>query len=104
VAARYDHRDRMDDAAKGWSEAVMLPILYNALQAQHRQHTFLFVELSGRAGEDAFLGSFRKHGRQPPKRWLCWICSAQPTLVLPTFLLAALCEKREKAAINKRLS
>jgi len=104
VAARYDHRDRMDDAAKGWSEAVMLPILYNALQAQHRQHTFLFVELSGRAGEDAFLGSFRKHGRQPPKAMvvLDMLGLSQPWFYRPSSSRLSV-KSREKAAINKRL-
>ena len=104
VAARYDHRDRMDDAAKGWSEAVMLPLLYNALQAQHRQHTFLFVELSGRAGEDAFLNSFRKQGRQPPKAMvvLDMLGLGQPWFYLPSSSRLSV-KSREKAAINKRL-
>lgn len=62
VVARYDRRSGMADPAQGWTEAVMLPILYNALLAGHRQHTFVFVELCGIAGENVFLRSLRsKH-------------------------------------------
>jgi hypothetical protein len=64
VAARYDRRSGTDDPAQGWTEAVTLPILYNALLAGHRQHTFVFAELCGTAGEDAFVG--RLHGKQRP--------------------------------------
>jgi hypothetical protein len=67
VAARYDRRGGMDDPTKGWSEAVMLPVLYNALLAGQRQHTFVFVALCGTAGEDAFLGSLRSQHQPPPK-------------------------------------
>jgi hypothetical protein len=104
VAARYDHRDRADDAAKGWSEAVMLPILYNALQAQPRQHTFLFVELSGKAGEDAFLKRVRKNGRESPNAMvvLDMLGLSQPWFYTPpSSRLSA--KGRERAAINKRL-
>jgi hypothetical protein len=104
VAARYDHRDRANDAATGWSEAVMLPILYNALRAQHRQHTFLFVELYGKAGQDAFLNSFRKNNRQSPKAMvvLDMLGLSQPSFYTPpSSRLSA--KSRERAAINKRL-
>ncbi len=105
VAARYDHRDRADDPAKGWNEAVMLPILYNALQAQHRQHTFLFAELSGRAGEDAFLKSVRKNRRQSPRAMvvLDMLGLSQPSFYTPpSSRLSA--KSRERAAINQRLA
>jgi hypothetical protein len=64
VAARYDRRSGTDDPAQGWTEAAMLPILYNALLAGHRQHTFVFAELCGTAGEDVFLRSL--HSKQQP--------------------------------------
>jgi hypothetical protein len=67
VAARYDRRSGTDDAAGGWTEAAMLPILYNALLAGHRQHTFVFAELCGIAGEDAFLASLHGKPRPLPK-------------------------------------
>lgn len=60
VIARYDRRSRGYEQAEGWSEAVMLPILYNALRAQDREYTFVFAEILGRAGEDAFVKSLGK--------------------------------------------
>lgn len=60
VIARYDHRWRAYEHAEGWSEAVMLPILYNALRAQDREYTFVFAEILGSAGEDAFVKSLGK--------------------------------------------
>jgi hypothetical protein len=58
VAARYERR--RGRIGEGWSEAVMLPLLYNALQAQPRQHTFVFAALSGTAGENEFIDSIQK--------------------------------------------
>ena len=60
VIARYDHRSRGYEGAEGWSEAVMLPILYNALRAQDREYTFVFAEVLGRAGEQAFVKGLGK--------------------------------------------
>jgi hypothetical protein len=67
VAARYDRRSGTADPKEGWTDAAMLPILYNALLAGHRQHTFVFVALCGTAGEDAFLASLRSRHLPPPK-------------------------------------
>jgi hypothetical protein len=66
VIARYDHRWRAYEHAEGWDEAVMLPILYNALRAQDREYTFVFAEILGSAGEDAFVKSLGKKS-QPLK-------------------------------------
>ena len=66
VAVRYDHRERMNGQS-GWNEAVMLPLLYKALQAQDRQHTFIFAELYGGAGQTAFFDRFRKNGQHAPE-------------------------------------
>ena len=61
VIARYDRRSRAGyGQGDGWSESVMLPILYNALRAQDREYTFVFAEILGRAGEDAFVKSLGK--------------------------------------------
>jgi hypothetical protein len=38
----------------------MLPLVYNALQAQPRLHTFVFAALNGEAGEKAFFDPRRK--------------------------------------------
>ena len=63
VVARYDHRWESD----GWSEATALPILYNALRAEPRQHTFVFAALRGSAGAKEFLGNLRKNNQPPVK-------------------------------------
>jgi hypothetical protein len=60
VIARYDRRSRMYGQGEGWSEAVMVPILYNALRAQDREYTFVFAEILGRAGEDEFVKSLEQ--------------------------------------------
>jgi hypothetical protein len=57
VVARYDHRWE----SKGAGEAVLLPILYNALLAQPRQHTFVFAALCGSAGEKELFVHLKKN-------------------------------------------
>jgi hypothetical protein len=64
VVARYDHPKRTV-ASRRWSEAIMLPLLYNALQAQPRAHTFVFAALNGEAGERTFFDDLRKNGSRP---------------------------------------
>jgi len=59
VAARYERKGESTDAGGRWSEALMLPLLYNALQAQPRLHTFVFAALNGEAGEKAFFDPLR---------------------------------------------
>jgi hypothetical protein len=61
VVARYDRR--RERTGEGWSEAVVLPILYNALGAQPRQHTFVFAALCGSAGEKEFFVNLRKNNQ-----------------------------------------
>jgi len=104
VAARYDRRRRDVDPAEGWTEAVMLPLLYNALLAGRRHYTFVFVELSGSAGEQMFLDSLRKNLRRLPKAMVVldqlglsapWYCTPE------AMLLTA--KGRERAAIQKKL-
>jgi hypothetical protein len=60
VAARYERKGESTGADGRWSEALMLPLLYNALQAQPRLHTFVFAALNGAAGEKAFFDPLRK--------------------------------------------
>jgi hypothetical protein len=60
VAARYERKGDSTGADGRWSEALMLPLLYNALQAQPRLHTFVFAALNGEAGEKAFFDPLRK--------------------------------------------
>jgi hypothetical protein len=64
IVARYDGH-----AAAGfqpsWVDAFVLPLLYHALQAQPRHHTFVFAALHGDDGEAAFFT--RLHGSAGPQ-------------------------------------
>jgi hypothetical protein len=105
VVARYDQRDTLHDAAEGWSEAVMLPLLYNAMLAAKRQHTFVFAELCGRAGQNAFLDSLRKKRRQSPKAMVVLDVLGLSGAWFYTFEGMSLSAKgREQAAIRKELN
>jgi hypothetical protein len=66
VAARYERKGESTGAGGRWSEALMLPLLYNALQAQPRLHTFVFAALNGEAGEKAFFDPLNKKTGQSP--------------------------------------
>jgi hypothetical protein len=65
VAARYDGR-----AGAGfqptWVDAIALPLLDHALQAQPRHHTFIFAALIGEDGENAFFSALRSSGKPLP--------------------------------------
>ena len=63
VVARFD--DRGKDRPT-WPDALLVPLLYHALQAQPRQHTFTFAALDGYTGERAFLQWLHRPGQQPP--------------------------------------
>jgi hypothetical protein len=65
VVARYDRR--RERVGEGWSEAVMLPILYNALRAEPRLHTFVFAAVDGGAGEKELFVYLRKNSQSPVK-------------------------------------
>jgi len=66
VAARYDRRSGSWGASQRWGEALMLPLLFNALRAEPRQHTFVFVALDGEAGEKTFFSELRKKSTRMP--------------------------------------
>jgi hypothetical protein len=64
VVSRYEHKKGA--AANGrWGEAILVPLLYNALRAQSRVHTFVFAALNGEAGEQAFFEDLHKNGSGP---------------------------------------
>jgi hypothetical protein len=65
VAARYERKGESAAASGRWSEALMLPLLYNALQAQPRLHTFVFAALNGEAGEKAFFDPLLRKKTSP---------------------------------------
>lgn len=55
VGAHFDHVDAGDGVIDNWSGASMLPSLYQALKAQPRKHTFIFVAFT--AEEKGLVGS-----------------------------------------------
>lgn len=60
---------RIDDRGRDrptWGDAVMLPMLYHALQAQAREHTFVFAALDGRDGEKAYIAELHASAHTPP--------------------------------------
>jgi hypothetical protein len=61
VVSRYD-RQKGAVVSSRWSEAILLPLLYNALRQQPKTHTFVFAALNGEAGEQAFFQELRKNG------------------------------------------
>jgi hypothetical protein len=55
VGANFDHAEVGDGVIDNWSGASMLPSLYQALNIEPRQHTFVFVAFTGQ--HQGFLGS-----------------------------------------------
>jgi putative aminopeptidase FrvX len=55
VGAHFDHVDAGSGAVDNWSGASLLPSLYQALAAEPRKHTFVFVAFYGE--EQGMLGS-----------------------------------------------
>jgi hypothetical protein len=64
VVARFD--SGLGHARPTWSDAMLLPLLYHGLQAQPRQHTFLFAAIDGREGEKVFSRWLRNSSRPQP--------------------------------------
>lgn len=66
VVAWYPARSVNGGVSNGWPEAVLLPILFQALQAQPRTFTYIFAELCGEDGERFFLEQLHEHAGTPP--------------------------------------
>jgi hypothetical protein len=66
VTAWYPHADVLNGASDGWPDAVVLPMLYHALQAQPRQFTFVFAALSGQHALLNLLSQYRAAERSLP--------------------------------------
>jgi hypothetical protein len=64
VVAHYEHDGRGEGALDDWSGAVLLPFLYQALQGQPRQNTYVFLECWKAAGADAWFKSLSKEDRK----------------------------------------
>jgi hypothetical protein len=104
IVARYEHRTRLNLETQGWPEALMLPLLYNALQAQPRKHTFVFEALFGNAGERNFIDALRNGSHRSP---IATVVLDTLGLAEPRFYTvpAARLSKsgRKRSAINKLL-
>jgi hypothetical protein len=89
VVARYDGH-----ASAGfqptWVDAYLLPLLYHALQAQPRRHTFVFAALHDEDGEAAFFTKLHSSGQPLPSAMIVldalgygpplWYTAAPPKL------------------------
>jgi hypothetical protein len=64
VAAHYEHEGQGQGALADWSGAALLPFLYEALQGQPRQNTYVFLESWKRDGAETWLKSLSKTDRK----------------------------------------
>ena len=64
VVAHYEHEGRGQGALADWSGAVLLPFLYQAIQGQPRENTYVFLETWKREGADAWLKSLSRDDRR----------------------------------------
>ena len=67
VIAHYEHEGKGMGAVDDWSGAMMLPLLYHALTATQRKHTFVFAALCGDAGAEDLLHSMTHDQRSSIK-------------------------------------
>jgi hypothetical protein len=65
VTAWYNVRPIFSGGSTGWPEAVMLPILYNALSAQPRRLTFVFAAFDGADGEYSYFHNHHSDSAPP---------------------------------------
>jgi hypothetical protein len=64
VAAHYEHEGQGEGALADWSGAILLPFLYQAIQGQPRENTYIFLESWKREGADAWLKTLSKDERK----------------------------------------
>jgi hypothetical protein len=60
IAAHYHLSGKGLSAIDDWSGAALIPFLYQALQAQQREHTYIFLESWGSDGTYAWVKSLSK--------------------------------------------
>ncbi|MBT9331006.1 M28 family peptidase [Paracidobacterium acidisoli] len=60
IAAHYQLEGHGQSVVDDWSGAMLLPFLFEALQAQQRDHTFVFVEAWNSQGASAWMHSRTK--------------------------------------------
>ncbi len=64
VAAHYDHDGNGEGALDDWSGAALLPFLYQALQGQPRENSFVFLEAWKNDGVQTWLKSLSRDQRK----------------------------------------
>jgi hypothetical protein len=64
VAAHYEHTGKGEGALADWSGAALLPFLYQAIQGQPRENTYVFLESWKREGADAWVKSLSREDRK----------------------------------------
>jgi Peptidase family M28 len=64
VVAHYEHEGQGQGALADWSGAALLPFLYQAIQGQPRENTYVFLETWKREGADAWLKTLSREDRK----------------------------------------
>lgn len=64
VVAHYEHEGLGQGALADWSGAVLLPFLYQAIQGQPRENTYVFLESWRREGAETWVKSLDKAQRR----------------------------------------
>lgn len=64
IVAHYEHEGKGEGALADWSGAVLLPFLYEAIQGQPRENSYVFIEAWKRAGAETWLKSLPKGERR----------------------------------------
>ncbi len=81
VVARYDeHTGR---SRPSWPDALALMLLYHALQAQPREHTFVFAEIVEKDGEKVFFDAERNQPQPVMTIVLDSLGMDEPRLFMP---------------------
>ncbi len=64
VSAHYEHEGLGQGALDDWSGAALLPFLYQAIQGQPRENTYVFLESWKREGAETWLKSLSRADRK----------------------------------------
>ena len=64
IAAHYDHEGRGQGALDDWSGAALLPFLYQAIQGQPRENSYVFLEAWKRQGAETWFKSLSHADRR----------------------------------------
>jgi hypothetical protein len=64
IAAHYEHEGQGEGAVGDWSGAALLPFLYQAIQGQPRENTFVFLESWKNEGVQTWMKSISREQRK----------------------------------------